>query len=230
MFRVLYFKELREVWWMGLLGCLMILYGAAVEVDFGSRNTSSGYGFLRYSEPNLFHKAPLIDRAFASTCLMWGSILAGVLGLWQTFRETQSGTWHFLLYRPVRRSGILAAKMAAAATVQGLAVVLPACAVLAWAALPGRHASPFHWTLAIPVLYALAAAPSIYLAALFAGLRRGHLLGSRWWPLLGLTIAFAVLPQNLPRVFAVWIWGFLVMSLVGMVVAVRDELNLADVS
>lgn len=230
MFRILLLKELREIWWIGLLVLLAMLYGVALEVDFGSRPGGRGYGFLRYTEVNTFHKPPLVDGSFARTVLLWGIILAAVLGSWQTFRETQSRTWHFLLYRPVDRVLILWAKVLAAALLFGLAICLPAFTVMAWAATPRAHASPFHWLLTAPVWYALAACPVVYFAALFAGLRRSHLAGCRWWPLIGVVIVFCALPLNLPNQFTVWMSGLLVIWTLLMVVQVRDELRAADFS
>lgn len=230
MFRALFLKEFREVWWTGPLALLPMLYSVAKEVDFGSRTSGSGYTFLRVTETYVLHTPPLIDGGFARSILLCGSLLAGFLGLWQTFRETQSRTWHFLLYRPVQRSHIFRAKAAAAATVFGFAIILPALAVLIWAATPGTHASPFHWTLASPVCYAIAVGPVIYLAALFVGLRRSHLLGSRWWPLIGVVTLFALLPNSLPHHFTLGIWLMLLIASGFLTATIQDELRLTDFS
>ncbi|MDB5386740.1 MAG: family transporter protein [Planctomycetaceae bacterium] len=230
MFRVLFLKELREIWWIGVPVLLVLLYGVSLEIEFGARPDGEGYGFLRYTELDRYHPAPLIGGTFARLILLWGGMFSGVLGLWQTFRETQSRTWHFLLYRPVNRNVLLWAKVLAASALFAVVVLLPAVGVMLWAATPFAHASPFRWSLTAPVWYALAACPAAYFAALFAGLRRSHLAGTRWWPLLGSVCAFGLLPNMVPNVFAIWVWALLLIWISLLIAAVRDELCAADFS
>lgn len=227
MFRVLFIKELREIWWFGLLVLLAMLYLVAGEVEFGQLRMW-GYGFLRVVYPERVHSVPFINGDFAKFTLFWSCGLAGVLGLWQTFRETQSRTWHFLLHRPVSRGLILQAKVATAAIVYAIAILLPVLLVTAWAAIPGTHASPFHWTLVAPTFLAAATGIPIYLTALFAGLRRGHLLGSRWWPLVASALWFGFGPINLPAAMTSWMWVSVLLSTLLFTATVRDEMVSAD--
>lgn len=227
MFRVLFMKELREIWWFGLLTLLAMLYLVAGEMEFG-RLPNWGYGSLRNAYPEKFHTVPFVSGNFAKLTLQWGCILAGVMGLWQTFREIQSRTWHFLLHRPVPRLLVLRAKIAAAASVYAVAILLPVLLVTAWAATPGSHPAPFRWILIAPTYLAVFAALPIYLAALFAGLRRGHILGTRWWPLILAAILFGFGPATLPPVMGVAMWVAIVISSLLFVAVVRDEMKSAD--
>jgi ABC-type transport system involved in multi-copper enzyme maturation permease subunit len=230
MFRALYLKELREIWWISLPVLCAMLYGVSFELDFGQRTNGQGFGFLRHSEINEYHQPPLMNGDFAKLILMWGIGFAAIVGLWQTFRETQSRTWHFLLYRPVNRVVILRAKAFAAATLFTVVVVLPAIGVMLWCAMSGHHASPFRWSLTAPVWYAMAACPVVYFAALFAGLRRSHLMGSRWWPLISAGAAFGFLPAGLPNGLAIPIWAALLLMSALLMASVRDEILSADFS
>lgn len=233
MFRALFVKELRESWWLGLLPLAMMLYYSAVETEFG-RVSGIGFGFRHVSHPERYHEMPFGTMALARSTLLWGSLLAGGLGLWQTFRESQSRTWHFLFYRPVDRFTILWAKVSAAAVVYTLAILIPVLAVCLWAATPGTHASPFRWLLTYPAWYAVAAGPVFYLAALFAGMRRGHLLGTRWWPLIGVAASFGSMGNEFLPTWRmdlqIAVWAALLVGGALLVAPVRDELQAADFS
>ncbi len=231
MFRALFVKELREIWWLGLVPMAVVVYTAAAEAEFG-RVDGFGFGFRHYTNPEAYHTMPFHGPQFSITVLLWGGILAGILGLWQTFRESQSRTWHFVLHRPVDRSLILWSKVAASAVIFALAILLPVIAVCLWAATPGTHASPFRWSLTGPVWFAAATGSAIYLAALFAGLRRGHLIGPRWWPLIGVAAWFgcagAAFMGPWPTGFFLLMWGSLLVCDTLLASTVRDELRSAD--
>lgn len=228
MFRTLFVKELREIWWLGLLPLGTMVYAAAGEVQFGLIRSTGSYGFRHWAEPNSVHPIPFATDNFAQSVLLWGCILATVLGLWQTFRESQSRTWHFLLHRPVSRELILSAKVTSAAVIYSLAVGVPALAVVVWAATPGTHASPFYWSMTASVWLALAIGVALYLAALFAGLRRGRMIGTRWWPLIAAGMFFGFGMGTGLYEFHTVLWGLLLVSTVVMAASVRDELKLTD--
>jgi hypothetical protein len=228
MFRTLFIKELREIWWIGLLPLGVMLYAAANEVEIGLIGSTGRYGFRHFAEPGMAHTIPFASESFSGSILLWGCILASGLGVWQTFRESQSRTWHFLLHRPVRRELILVAKLAAAATIYALAIVLPVVAVVWWAATPGTHASPFHWSMTASSWLATATGSALYLSALFAGLRGGRMTGTRWWPLIGAAAIFALAVTSGLKEFYVWVWVLLLLWDIVMAAAVRDELALTD--
>ena len=154
MFRALFLKELREAWWLGLLPLAMMLYYSAVEAEFGL-TPDFRLGFRHVTRPDDPHAMPLASGSFPLSALLWGCLLAGALGLWQTFRESQARTWHFLFHRPVDRLMILRAKMLAALLVFFVAIAVPAVMLCVWAAMPGTHASPFRWSLTHRVWFAI---------------------------------------------------------------------------
>jgi ABC-type transport system involved in multi-copper enzyme maturation permease subunit len=196
-------------------------------VEFG-RLPTWGYGSLRHMYPEKYHAVPFVSGNFSKFTLLWGSVLAAVLGLWQTFREIQSRTWHFLLHRPVSRLLVLQAKLAAAGVVYALAILLPVLLITAWAATPGSYAGPFRWMLIAPAYLAVFAGTPIYLAALFAGLRRGHILGTRWWPLIVAVACFGIGPTIAAPVMLAWMWLGLVVGNLLLTAVVHDEMKTAD--
>lgn len=228
MFRSLMLKELREAWWIGLLPFAAMVYAMAGEVRFGRIAMTGALGFKRLGEPHVMHPMPFLHGTFSTSTLFWAGTLAVGLGLWQTFRESHSRTWHFLLHRPVSRQLILNAKMASAAVVYLYAVVLPAVVLCVWAATPGTHASPFSWLLTAPVWLAIVAALSLYLGALFAGLRRGSMIGFRWWPLVGTAIVIGATFVAIETHTPLWIWALILGWEAVMVAAVMNEMNGTD--
>ncbi len=227
MFRALLVKELREIWWLGLLPLGFVLYAVL------NQTSHSLWEIIVPRDPDEWDLVPFAETAYQTTglfqsILQWGCILAAALGLWQTFRESQSRTWHFLLYRPVDRQVILGAKMLSAALIYSIAIVLPVGGLALWVATPGTHASPFHWSLTAPAWYAVAAGPAVYLSALFAGLRQGSIIGPRWWPLIGTATAFGLAAMALPTQFLVAISVALVVWDTLLIAAVRAELKSAD--
>ena len=228
MFRALFVKELREVWWLGLLPLAAMVYAMGAEMEFGYIHSLGRYGFKRYAEPNVLHPMPFSTQDFAVATLLWGGLLAAVLGLWQIFRESHAHTWHFLLHRPISRELILGAKIASGAAVYGLAIVLPMLALIGWAAIPGTHASPVSWSLTFPTLLAATVGTGLYLPALYAGLRRGSLTGTRFWPLLGAAVILGIGTASLMGIFPGALLVILLVWDVLLLAAVRNELRFAD--
>jgi hypothetical protein len=118
-------------------------------------------------------------------------LAAGVLGLWQTWWESSRGTFHFLLHRPAKREAVFAVKL-----LLGMAVCLavtagPIVVYSLWAATPGKHASPFEWSMTAWSWQLCVRIPLIYLGAFLSGIRPARWLGSRLFPLA--TAVFAVL-------------------------------------
>ena len=105
------------------------------------------------------------------------------LGLRQTVVESRRGTWLFLLHRPASLWRVLAAKLAVGG---GLYLVCGAVAILsyaAWAAMPGKHASPFLWWMTARAWKAWGVIAIVYLAAFLAGIRPARWFGTRLLPL-----------------------------------------------
>jgi hypothetical protein len=121
-----------------------------------------------------------------TTCqlvFIFGGTAAVAIGLWQTLWEASRGTFQFLFHRPITRQSAVLTKLA----IGWLAcVALTAAPILfhaLYAARPGTHASPFHWTMTLWAWQLCLSMPLIYLGAFLSGLRPGRILGSRFWPL-----------------------------------------------
>ncbi|MDB5338418.1 MAG: family transporter protein [Planctomycetaceae bacterium] len=222
MLRALCIKELREIWWLGLLPLAFMLYAVSDE------SSLSPWLLVVSRSLDRWEKIPFGDSLFALAALQWGCLLAAALGLWQSFRESHSRTWHFLLHRPVDRQVILTAKLFSAAVVYLLAIVLPVLGLAVWAAIPGTHASPFDWSLTASAWYAVSVGTAVYLSGMFAGLRRGRMIGTRWWPLVATSIVVGATALSFLAPATVWIWGLLLFWDTLLIAAVRAELNSAD--
>jgi hypothetical protein len=114
---------------------------------------------------------------------IFGGTAAVAIGLWQTLWEATRGTFQFLFHRPITRRSAMLTKLG----IGWLACVgLTAVPILfhaLYAAMPGKHASPFHWTMTLWAWQLCLTMPLIYLGAFLSGLRPGRVFGSRFWPL-----------------------------------------------
>jgi hypothetical protein len=142
---------------------------------------------------------PFVRDVSCTLMLFVGALIAIVLGLWQTARESSGGTFPFLLHRPLDRDAIFGVKLVVGAAAYLAVIWVPLGCYALWAATPGTHASPFYWaftteswSLSLQLLLA-------YLGAFLAGLRPGRWLGSRLLPLLGTLFALALV-QGLPGI------------------------------
>jgi hypothetical protein len=89
----------------------------------------------------------------------------------------------FLLHRPASLWRVLAAKLAVGA---GLYLICGLVAILsyaAWAAMPGKHASPFRWWMTAYAWEAWGVIAVVYLGAFLAGIRPARWFGTRLLPL-----------------------------------------------
>ena len=126
---------------------------------------------------------PFIDGTFLSFLCFISIALAVTLGLRQTVAESRSGTWQFLLHRPVSLGRVLAAKLAVG---MGWYLVCGLIAILsyaAWASLPGKHASPFLWWMTATTWKTWGMISIVYLAAFLTGIRPARWFGTRLLPL-----------------------------------------------
>ena len=111
-------------------------------------------------------------------------IAAIVVGLHQTIWESWRQTNLFLLHRPMPRSQIFLAKLAAGGVMLTAISGLPLLVYCLWAAAPGTHASPFFWGFTDFWWRDVAIGLACYLGAFLTGLRPAWWIGSRTWPLL----------------------------------------------
>ncbi|MCA9056603.1 MAG: hypothetical protein KDA75_22400, partial [Planctomycetaceae bacterium] len=115
---------------------------------------------------------------------------AVILAFWQTLLESAQGTWTLYLHRPVERRTLILGKLAVGGGWLLLCVGSPLLLYAVWAALPGRHATPFEWWMTGPTVRAWAYISVAYLAAFLCGLRP-----ARWW-----------VSRFLPAIFPFFLW------------------------
>jgi hypothetical protein len=137
-----------------------------------------------------------------------GAVLAVALALRQTVGELVNNTFEFLLHRPARREALLAVKLATGLGWCVVCTLVPVLLYAWWAATPGNHASPFQWSMTLPVFRALAVLSVLYLTAFLSGLRPASWFGTRVVPLIGGGM-LAVLLYAIP-----WSWGLGLLLLV----------------
>jgi len=109
--------------------------------------------------------------------------LAIGLGLKQSAWESYTGTYLFLLHRPIERRLIMAVKIAVGLFVYGITMSIPLLVLALWAATPGTHASPFFWSMTVPAWQGLLTGALLYLGSFLSGLGQGRWYGSRLLPL-----------------------------------------------
>ena len=168
--------------------------------------------WLSFGYSDYYFTIPFVGGEFLLhfSCVSAAMVLA--LGLGQTVGESVHGTWMFLLHRPQSSTCLIGVKLLVGAV---LYLVCAGAAILAyswWAAAPGAHASPFAWSMTVPVWKVWITMPLLYLGAFLSGIRPARWFGTRllplaasgavvlllcdlrWWPLcgLGLTVLFAV--------------------------------------
>jgi hypothetical protein len=138
-----------------------------------------GYQYSYFQSIGLFQGEstvglPLLwgTRLMAQFCVVWGAALGFAQTLPDRFRRTDE----VLLALPVRRTGVLMAKVGAGVLLYLLSVGVPYGLLVLRAAAPGHYPSPFRCWMTAPGLAAMACGLSAYGAAVFAATRRG-----RWY-------------------------------------------------
>ena len=144
-------------------------------------------GLLRIGQFN--NPIPFATDSVSHLFFIVAGTAAVALGLWQTMLESSRGTFQVLLHGPVRRGAIFGAKLAVGIAVCLLVTCLPLLFYALWAATPGKHASPFHWSMTSWAWELCLQLPLLYLGAFLSGLRPARLLGSRFFPLAASLLA-----------------------------------------
>jgi hypothetical protein len=165
-------KELRETAGIVVLAMLtyLALVGRAVEA----------YQIFNDS----FEAIPFVSGDFDEYYVVLTSVFALALGWRQSGWEGLRGTYVFLLHRPATRTAMITTKVAT-----GLALLLalgvwPILIYALWASTPGKHASPFEWSMTVPAWSHWMAAPVLYLGAFLTGLRSARWFGTKLLPLV----------------------------------------------
>jgi hypothetical protein len=148
------------------------------------------------------------------------------LGFKQSLGDLMGEAQLFLLHRPVSRRTVYVTKIVVGLSLYfglaGLAILIYAI----WAASSGTHASPFAWSMTVPVWMIWLSASLVYLGALLAGIRPAAWLGTRLMPPAA-ACAIATMAANLPP-----IWGLAVAlasaaALVALILFVAETRDFA---
>ena len=140
-------------------------------------------------------------------------MLVIALGFRQSVGDSFNSGYLYIFHRPVSRSRILLMKIFIGVFVYLICGAIATLSVALWAQTPGTHASPFEWSMTLPVWQVWLSMPIVYLGAVLSGIRSAHWAGTRIAPLVGATIAVAGI-QLLPQW---WIFGLLSVLIVGAV-------------
>ena len=181
MLKTLAWKESRELLpLVALAAVAQLLFYFPTELFTGSYNSSED-------------QIPFLSSSLQNWLLIVGGAAGVALGFWQTTGELHRGTFLFLLHRPIDRATVFAVKLCVGVAITLLAVGVPIFGYALWAAIPGTHASPFYWSMTVPVWLLWFRLPLFYLGAFLSGLRPGRWIGSRALPLLGTPLLFLIL-------------------------------------
>jgi len=167
---------------------------------------------------------PFLYDSFGGTFALAAGALAIALGLKQSLGDLVGDSQLFLLHRPVSRRAVYLTKIVVGLSLYlvlaGLAVAIYAI----WAASSGTHASPFAWSMTVPVWMIWLSASLVYLGALLSGIRPAAWVGTRLMP-LATACALATIAANLPPVWGLavaLVAGALYVALILFVAETRD--------
>ena len=207
--KALALKELREVF--GIAAAALGGYLALVVSLIGGKVFDWVPGI-----PAGTTEVPFTGSGFMVFFTFVSVVFALALGFRQSAWESARGTYLFLLHRPVPRDLIFLIKLATGSGVLLLCASLPIVLYAWWAAVPGRHASPFTWSMTGPIWRMALTMPLLYLGAFLSGLRPARWFGTRLMPLIA-SVVLLVLLDVVP-----WWWSLglpLVVLLYGLLAA-----------
>ena len=182
----LLYKEFRETLPIAAVGlaCLVFVALDAMEYspipDLLGGRISGAIPFLSWGD------------SFAGNFQMTAGALALALGFWHSLGDFWGEAHLFLLHRPVARRSIYVTKLVVGLAAYLLCAVIPIVLYACWAATPGTHASPFDWSMTLPVWGAWFSAVTLYLGAFLSGLRPAAWIGTRLAPLAAAAAVLAI--------------------------------------
>ncbi|HYW79237.1 MAG TPA: hypothetical protein VE890_06640, partial [Thermoguttaceae bacterium] len=135
-------KELHETAWIVAAALAVYLYLAA---------SMTGPQFGPWVAFDRGYNIPFVAGDFLGVFCLVAACLAAALGFRQTVGESAKGTFLFLLHRPVSRRWLIGTKLLVGLGLYLVCSVVPVAIYAAWAATPGTHASPFEWSMTIPI-------------------------------------------------------------------------------
>ena len=192
-------KELRENLKLALPGLLIF---SALLVN--SYLTSATLPFLRN---NILGVVELF-------CNMFGL----ALGWLQISHERHRDLWAFLIHRPLTRTQIFFAKVAAGFALYCLTAGLPLLVWVAVSATPGKFAAPFEWAMALEVVAIFLMGMVWYFAGMLTGLRQARWYASRGLGLVGTLFIYCLAGAQWQR-SGLW-QPFVVIAIGGTILAV----------
>ena len=215
--KALMFKELREVF--GITAAALGGYLVLVVSLMGARVFDWVPGI-----PAGTNEVPFTGGGFTGFFTFVSVLFAVALGFRQSAWESSQGTYLFLLHRPVGRNAIFLTKLATGVSVFLCCASLPILLYGWWASIPGRHPSPFAWSMTEPAWRLALLMPLLYLGAFLSGLRPARWFGARLLPLVAAVVMLVVLcslPWGLVLPVGVLLYSLLAIT-VCFVARVRD--------
>jgi hypothetical protein len=116
------------------------------------------------------------------------AVFGGTLGWLQIYHERPRDLWAFLVHRPLTRTRIFFAKVAAGLLVYASCICLPMLGYIVWVQIPGNVGVPFEWAMVVPVGGCFLLGMVWYFAAMLTSLSQ-----ARWYASRGLGLAAAFL-------------------------------------
>jgi hypothetical protein len=213
----LLYKEFRETLPIAAVGLACLVFVALDAMEYSPIPYLLGgqiWGAIPFMSYN---------DSFAGNFRMTAGALALALGFWHSLGDFWGEAHLFLLHRPVTRRSIYITKLVVGLVAYLLCAAIPIILYACWAATPGTHASPFDWSMTLPVWGAWFAAATLYLGAFLAGLRPAAWIGTRLAPLAAAAgvLAIAELVGFLPGSLSIVLYPLLLIAAdIGLIVAI----------
>ncbi|MDA0833845.1 MAG: hypothetical protein O2955_04405 [Planctomycetota bacterium] len=210
MWRAMIYKELRELCGIAALATAALFLYSGSELRMSFRPLFEPSQSVPFLGDDWYYYFALIGIGFTI-----------LLGFKQTAWELWQGTFLFLFHRPARRNDLIVSKLTIGLAVYLICSALPIVCVALWAATPGTHASPFEWSMTLPMWWLWLSLTLIYLGAFTSGLIDGKWYGIRLMPLATSFLATTAV------YFIPWWWVGLPLFVVSCVLYVTAILFVA---
>lgn len=174
MWKSLILKELRENALIAAAGLVAYLAIAGMAMHLPV------IPWIATSRPS---QIPFLEQTFAWRFAVAAVLLAGALGFHQSLGDSWGSVYLFLLHRPLSRRQLFQTKLLVGMTLYAALSAIPILLIAMWAASPGTHASPFEWSMTLPVWRVWLACSLVYIGAFLTGIRPANWFGSRFAPL-----------------------------------------------
>ncbi|HEX5105495.1 MAG TPA: hypothetical protein VFV87_16870 [Pirellulaceae bacterium] len=211
-------KELRESAGVAVLGLAGLVLVALTAIGL-----SPLIGMLR---PSRAGSIPFVDDSFGWQFPLAAGALAMALGFKQSLGDLWGDAQLFLLHRPISRRTFYVTKIVVGLSLYfaltGLAILIYAV----WAASSGTHASPFAWSMTVPVWITWLAVSLVYLGALLSGIRPAAWMGTRLMPLAA-ACAIATLAAALPPLAGLAVIIAAAVALVALILFMAETRDFA---